>query len=751
MARKKSLIIVESPTKVKTLGKFLRGEYDIKASVGHVKDLPKDKLGVDVKQGFKPQYKVISGKEKVLRELKAAAERALAIYLAPDPDREGEAIAWHIMQELRKVHKGEIFRINFNEITPRAVAHAIESPGSIDTRKVDAQQTRRILDRLVGYKLSPLLWDKVRRGLSAGRVQSVALRLVVEREREIEAFRPREYWTLTASLEAESPPPFEAKLHEVDGERAELSKEEEARSVMEELEGAPFRVERVEQKRRRRHPVPPFITSTLQQEASRKLAFSARKTMRLAQGLYEGVELGPEGTVGLITYMRTDSVRTAPEALSALRGYIREHFGDEYLPSAPNRFRSRKGAQEAHEAIRPTELKWEPEAIASYLSPDQLSLYRLIWNRFLASQMPPALYDQTTADIKAARFLFRATGSVLIFPGFTRLYVEGSEEAEGENGGPLPPLSEGQLLTLRELLPKQHFTQPPPRYSEASLVKALEEKGIGRPSTYAAILSTLQDRHYVGLKKKRFHPTELGCLVSELLVKSFPDLLNVEFTAQMEGQLDAIEEGNGEIQETLRDFYSKFSQDLERAQVEMKDVKRSVERTNEKCPNCGEELLIRWGRYGKFVACSGYPSCNYTRPLADEVEVKEDAEPCERCGSPMVERSGRRGRFLACSAYPQCKNTRPLGPKLPCPAEDCTGLILLRRSKAGRRFWGCSRYPECTYATSCPPVATACPNCGWSFMLRRGRKDGRGYLQCPREGCQGRVENTEDAGTDFEK
>jgi DNA topoisomerase-1 len=570
----KSLVIVESPAKARTISNYLKDEYVIKASVGHIKDLPESRLGVDIDKGFSPEYQVIQGKVKILKEIKTAAQKAKEVYLATDPDREGEAIAWHIAEEVRRPG-GNIHRVLFNEITARSVREAMLKPERLNQNKFEAQQARRILDRLVGYMVSPLLWDKVRRGLSAGRVQTVAVRLLCEREEEIRKFVPQEYWTLEASLEGKNPPPFKAYLLRIDSEKAEIRNETEAQSIKKDLASLPFSVKQVERKERRKNPPPPYITSQLQQEAWRKLRFTAKKTMSIAQRLYEGIELGQEGPVGLITYMRTDSVRIAPEALAGVRQFIQEKYGAEYLPEKPNYYKSRKTAQEAHEAIRPTSMKYEPAAVKPFLTKDQSALYELIWNRFVACQMNPAVYDQTTVDIGAGKYTFRAAGSVLLFPGFMALYIETLEEnGEGEDKeGKLPELTEGEALKLLELLPEQHFTQPPPRYSEATLIKELEEKGIGRPSTYAAILDNIQEREYVAKEKGRLFPTDLGCLVTDLLVAHFQDIFDVQFTAQMEDELDKVEEGEMKWTRALEDFYDPFRKDLEKAKVEMEDIK----------------------------------------------------------------------------------------------------------------------------------------------------------------------------------
>ncbi|MBI1864293.1 MAG: type I DNA topoisomerase, partial [Nitrospirae bacterium] len=614
-----SVIIVESPAKVKTLRKFLSKEYEILASVGHVRDLPKKTLGVDVEKGFEPQYETIKGKKDALAKIRQTAKTAKAVFLATDPDREGEAIAWHVAEEIGNGSKKApaIYRITFNEITKRAVTDALKTPGRIDMSLVDAQQARRVMDRLMGYQLSPLLWEKVRRGLSAGRVQSVAVRLVCEREREINEFKQEEFWSITAGLEAGTPPPFEAKLARLDGKKASLPDQAAAEAALRAVEGKPFRVASVARKEKRRNPVPPFITSTLQQEAARKLGFTAKKTMMLAQRLYEGMEIGSEGSVGLITYMRTDSFRIAKEAQDEARDAIRTRFGPEYLPAAPPVYASKKGAQDAHEAVRPTSPSRTPDAVKDFLERDMARLYRLIWERFIASQMSPALMDATSVEIEAGPGLFKATGSVITFPGFLKVYAEGRDEEEKKNSeepeaqaeereGVLPAMKAGDVLSLKSLAPRQHFTQPPPRYTEATLVKALEEKGIGRPSTYAAILSTIQDRKYAEKIEKKFHPTPLGLLVNDLLVAHFPTILDVAFTARMEEELDRVEEGNLPWRQAVGDFYAPFSESLAQAKVEMRNVKTHEIPTELVCDKCGGKMVIRWGKNGEFLACSAY-------------------------------------------------------------------------------------------------------------------------------------------------
>ena len=732
----KGLIVVESPAKVKTLQKFLGEDYVIKASVGHIKDLPEDELGVDLQKDFQPQYVTISGKAKIVRELKKASKGVKNIYLGPDPDREGEAIAWHIAEEIGNGDKN-IYRILFNEITKKAVLDAIRHPGKLQQSKYEAQQARRILDRLVGYQVSPILWEKVRRGLSAGRVQSVAVRIVCEREREIQDFVSEEYWSLTATLKGkDSPVSFDAKLTKWKGKKVKMAKEAEALAIRKTLENAAYSVSKIVQQEKQRHPFPPFITSRLQQEAYRKLSFPAKKTMWIAQKLYEGVDLGPLGMVGLITYMRTDSVRVSTEAVQQVRGWIKDRFGDSYLPPKPNVYKSRRGAQEAHEAIRPTSIEMEPDKVKSYLDKDQWALYKLIWDRFVSSQMPSADFLQTTVEIKANDAVFTAVGTVPVFQGFMAIYMEGEDDQENGNGEKkLPSLTEGETLELLALTHRQHFTQPPYRFSEATLIKELEEKGIGRPSTYATILATIKEKEYVRLEKGKFSPTELGCLVNDLLVVNFPDIFDIEFTAQMEENLDHIEEGEKDWVETLKEFYLPFEKDLEMAKISMRDVKRELIPTDAVCERCGSKMVKRWGKRGYFLACSTYPKCSYTREVEGngENQVETDAK-CEKCGSPMVIKNGKFGRFLACSNYPTCKFTRSLDTGVRCPQEGCDGMIVERRTHKGRTFYGCSNYPNCTYAVWDKPIPEKCPQCGFPFLVE---KQGKGGVtkRCPQKEC----------------
>jgi len=742
----KGMIVVESPTKVKTLQKFLGDDYIIKASVGHVKDLPEDELGVDIERDFQPQYVTIPGKKKILGELKKASQKVKDIYLGPDPDREGEAIAWHIAEAIDGKDK-KIYRVLFNEITKNAVLEAIKKPGKLQQSKYEAQQARRILDRLVGYQVSPILWEKVRQGLSAGRVQSVAVRIICEREREIENFVSQEYWSLTATLRGkESPVPFDAKLVKWKGKKVEMANESEAMAMKKRLESVSYTVSKVTPQEKKRHPLPPFITSRLQQEASRKLSFSAYKTMKIAQKLYEGVDLGEAGTVGLITYMRTDSPRVSTEAIHQIRGWIKNRFGEEFLPSKPNIYKSRKGAQEAHEAIRPTSIDLDPERMKSVLDKDQWALYKLIWDRFVASQMASAVFLQTTVEIKAGEGIFTASGNVPIFPGFMALYVEAEEnhvsleaktDAEEKK---LPPLSEGEVLQLLNLTPKQHFTQPPPRFSEATLIKELEEKGIGRPSTYATILSTIKEKGYVGIEKGRFFPTELGCLVNDLLVVNFPDILNIEFTALMEENLDKIEEGEKGWVETLKEFYIPFQKDLEMAKVSMRDVKREQIPTEILCEKCGSKMVKRWGKRGYFLACSSYPKCRFTKELEENggnQKLETDVR-CEKCGSPMVIKNGKFGRFLACSNYPTCKSTQSINTGVHCPQEGCEGTLVERRTRKGKIFYSCTNYPQCTFALWDRPIPEKCPLCQAPFLIERQGREGI-VKRCHRKECRYRA------------
>lgn len=731
----KNLVVVESPAKAKTIKKYLGRDYEILSSMGHVIDLPASKLGVDIKDGFKPQYATIKGKAKTLTQIKKSAQQADNIYLACDPDREGEAIAWHIAGQIKNTKK-KVHRVMFYEITKESITKGIAHPGKIDLNRVEAQQARRILDRLVGYQVSPLLWKTVRRGLSAGRVQTVALRLICEREEEIKAFKPQEYWSLAARLEGKSRTPFEASLIKIDGKKASVKNSQASQDLVVELGSATFTVSGIEQKERRRSTYPPFITSTLQQAAARAYGFSAKRTMALAQQLYEGVELGAEGAVGLITYMRTDAVRLAPEAVSGARQFITEHYGAEYLPSEPHHYKSRKGAQEGHEAIRPTLSGRTPDSVKGYLTSDQHKLYSLIWSRFIACQMTPAIYSTKAVDITAGRCLFRATGSTLKFPGFLAAYgVQEDDSGEYADSKTLPEIAEGETMKLLELLPKQHFTEPPARYNEASLIKTLEAQGIGRPSTYASIISTLLDRKYADREQKQLAPTELGQVVSRILVDKFPHIFQVQFTADMETELDKIEQGKLDRVQVLNDFYGPFSLDLKSAESSQDDIKQSlVEQTDLKCPNCQSPMVIKWGRYGRFYACSNYPECKTTKPLEEEEgqQAQASGEICDKCGSPMIVKRGRFGKFLACSNYPQCKSIKPISTGVACPEPGCPGQLTERKTKRGKTFYSCSKYPECKYASWKKPLPQKCENCGFGHLVEGYTKQRGAFPACPK-------------------
>jgi DNA topoisomerase-1 len=692
------LVIVESPTKAKTIKKYLGRKYQVKASMGHVIDLPKSQFGIDVQDNFKPKYITIRGKGPILKELKDARKDAKKVFLAADPDREGEAICWHLARELG-LSRDEATRVEFNEITESAVKQAFKQPRLIDTDRVDAQQARRVLDRLVGYKISPLLWKKVKKGLSAGRVQSVALRLVVDRENEIAGFEPAEYWTLEVKLQGDSQP-FIARYHGREGKKHVPGNGDEMDEIIAGLKGLDFIVADVQKKERRRNPSPPFITSTLQQAASRKLGFTTRKTMMVAQQLYEGLQLGDEGVVGLITYIRTDATRVGQGAQAEARGWVEKEYGKKYLPDRPPVYKAKKGAQEAHEAIRPTSVQRTPERVKGFLSRDQHRLYRLIWERFLASQMRPAVYDTVAARINAGKFQFRATGSQIKFDGYMKLYIEGRDEEEKEEGDLLPELQEGLLLTLLDLKPEQHFTQPPPRFSEAMLVRTLEEKGIGRPSTYAPIVETLQARGYVVRENKLFYATELGRVVLEQLMEFFPEIIEVDFTAQMEEKLDKVADGELDWIEVIRDFYGSFSKSLKVAEEHMEKVVIEPEVSDLPCPNCGKMLVYKMGRYGKFLACPGFPECRFAKPIVKEIGVD-----CPQCGKPLVE----------------------------------------RKTKRGRKFYGCSAYPECQFTTWDVPQKEKCPQCGY-LLLKKGNS-----LYCADKECNYAQKGQESVGVPHKK
>ncbi|MGB4760326.1 MAG: type I DNA topoisomerase [Bacillota bacterium] len=703
---KKSLVVVESPTKAKTISRFLGRGYQVKASMGHVRDLPKSKLGVDIDDGYKPTYINVRGMGGVIRELKAAAKDADTVLFATDPDREGEAISWHLAH-LLGIDPASKCRIEFNEITKNAIREAIKNPRQIDIDYVNAQQARRVLDRLVGYKLSPFLWRKVKRGLSAGRVQSVALRLIVDREREIEAFVPEEYWTIEVDLEplaadeTTKPASFEgqesasfrftARLVSESGKKVHIPNEDEADRIRCDLEQASFVVTAIARKEKRRSPSPPFTTSTLQQEASRKLRFSPSRTMRVAQQLYEGIDIGSEGTVGLITYMRTDSTRVASEAQTEARSYIESAYGKQFVPSRPYQYKSRGGAQDAHEAIRPTSSSRLPDALKPYLTADQYKLYRLIWLRFIASQMSAAVYDSVAVDIQAGVYGLRASGSRLIFPGFLSVYEEGRDAAtEADEGFDLPQLDEGEQLRRIEVRPEQHFTQPPPRYTEATLIRTLEENGVGRPSTYVSIIDTIRKRNYVYLEDRQFRPTDLGVAVNDLLAEYFPSIVDIEFTANLEQDLDKIAEGQAAWDEVVDDFYKPFEQTLETAMKNAETVSVPDQESDEKCPQCGRNLVYKDGRYGRFLACPGVPECRFTKPLIEELDV----------------------------ACPEC----------------AIGRVVKRRSRRGRAFYACSRYPDCRFTSWNEPTNDKCPQCG-SYMVKKNSKRSGNQLACSDKTC----------------
>jgi DNA topoisomerase-1 len=747
----KPLVVVESPTKVRTIKKYLGKDYNVVSTVGHIKDLPSKKIGIDIEDGFRPEYVVIPGKQKVISNLKKEAGDSTEIYLAPDPDREGEAIAWHTADILKK--KGRNFhRVLFHELTRNAILAAIAAPENLNESKFEAQQARRILDRLVGYQVSPILWKKVKRGLSAGRVQSVALRIICERERAIQSFTSEEYWSITAHLETGDKSAFTAKLVKKIGVKIEIPDQEISSKITGELSGAKFIVEKVLKKSTLRNPLPPFITSKLQQDAITKLKFTANKTMMVAQQLYEGIDLGPGEPVGLITYMRTDSTRISRESAEEALMLIRETFGNDYALKEPRFFKNTKKVQDAHEAIRPSSVYYTPEKVAPHLSKDQLALYTLIWKRFVASQMAQAVIDKVTASISAGPYIFNANGSAVKFPGFMSLYISADEDTEEEKKKMLPDLAEGVSLNLNRLEPKQHFTLPPPRFSEASLVKELEEKGIGRPSTYAAILSTIRGKGYVDFVKGYFNPSELGFIVNDLLTESFPNIFNVDFTARMEDDLDRIEGMEAKAVDVLIRFYDSFRHELDKASQEMLSVKGVGFPTGLKCPECGKELKIKVGKNGHFLACSGYPECSYSRDYrrdekgailpVSQPSIEATDRVCDKCRKPMVLRRGKYGDFFACSGYPECRNTlssnmngRTHTTGIKCPQSNCTGEIFEKKSKRGKVFFGCSRYPECTFATWDKPVAKECPLCGAKFLLEKSTKKSGSYSYCNSAGC----------------
>ena len=752
----KNLVIVESPAKAKTIKRYLGNDYQVTPSVGHVVDLPKSTLGVDIEHDFKPEYHVIPGKLKIIEDIKKQAKGKDHIYLATDPDREGEAIAFHIADRLGKALSGKVQRILLHEITKDGVKDALANPTELNRPLFDAQQARRVLDRLVGYRISPILWDKVKRGISAGRVQSVALRIIVEREKEREAFRAEEYWTLDAQLEGKNPPNFKARLFSHAGQRIDNKAyklpEKEAKDVIAACEKKPFTVKSIESKEVRRSATPPFITSRLQQEAARRLSYSPSRTMRIAQRLYEGVELGEAGATGLITYMRTDSPRVSPAALEMVRGHIVAKYGKEYLPDHANMYKGSKSSQDAHEAIRPTALERDPESMAKYLEKDELALYTLIYNRFVSSQMVPAVFDRTTIDIESGNAIFRATGQVMKFDGFIRVYLEGQDEPE-EQEGLLPQLSEGEILKLLAFDPQQHFTQPPPRFSQATLIKELEEKGVGRPSTYVSIMNSLTRVYVEEDESKRLRPTSLGRVVSDLLVKGFPDVLEVGFTAKLEEELDDVEEGRDGWIPTLHRFWTPFNKRLGEAKESMPTVKRTGVKTGLKCELDGGEMVIKWGRNGEFLACSNYPKCRNTKEFKrDEqggIQIQASVAAtmtdvtCEKCGKQMVRKRSRFGEFLGCSGYPDCDGIKklkaePVKTGVKCP-ECKDGEMLERRTRKGKIFWGCGRYPKCKFASWDKVIPQPCPTCSAPYLVEKVTKKEGARWQCAKEGCDYRI------------
>jgi len=748
----KPLLVVESPTKIRTINKYLGKQYKVVATVGHIRDLPPKELGIDVENDFKGTYINIKDKSKVIKNLKKEAGNATEIYLAPDPDREGEAIAFHTAQILKKKNR-KFHRILFHELSKKGITQALLNPLELDEYRFDSQKTRRKLDRLVGYQLSPLLWRKVQRGLSAGRVQSVAVKIICDREREIRAFTPEEYWSITVDLEADMPPVFNASLTKIKGKKTKISNEAMALKVTEDLNKLPYVVDDVKKKQIKRNPLPPFITSKLQQDAINRLRFSAKKTMIVAQQLYEGIEIGTGGPEGLITYMRTDSTRIASDAAFEAMGFIEKKFGKEYTLPKPRFFKNKKSAQDAHEAIRPTSVTITPGKIQNFLSKDQFKLYDLIWKRFVASQMAQAKIDQKTIVIKAGTdYQLSVGGSTITFPGFMKLYKIDEKKSETPKQE-LPVLEKGAKLNKKKVHTKQHFTKPPARFSEASLVKELEENGIGRPSTYAAILSTIRDKGYVELIKRYFVPSELGFIVNDLLVDSFPEILTAKFTASLENNLDSIELGKKTSIEVLKEFYSPFKEKLDLADENMLNVKGVGVKTDLKCPVCNKDLTLKIGKNGHFIACSGYPDCSFTsnyerdekgnikiiKKNIDNTKVKE----CAKCGKDMVLKDGKYGSFLACTGYPECKHTesingdsngREIGMK--CPVEKCSGSVVEKKSKRGKIFFGCNQYPDCTFATWDKPVDKKCPDCGSLYLLEKNtKKDGK-FLKCPEKDCQ---------------
>ncbi len=722
----KSLVIVESDAKSKTINKFLGNDYNVKASVGHIKNLPKNRLGVDIENNFSPEWITIRGKGKILSMLKKAASSSDKVYIATDPDREGEAIAYHLLNEIKKFNTN-IYRVLFYEITDKAVKEAIKNPKTVDQSKVEAQKARRVLDRLVGYKISPFLWKTIFRGLSAGRVQSAALRIICQREEEIISFRPEEYWSIEAVFKTKRDDIFRSKLIKIDDKEVNIPDEKTARKHTDEIKNQEFFITNIKKTQVTRKPYPPYTTSTFQQDAAVRCKMSTKKIMRIAQQLYEGIDL-PGGRTGLITYMRTDSTRLSSAAVGETREFIANNYGTEYVPEKPVYYKTKKNVQDAHEAIRPTSIKRTPQSVAAHLTSDQLQIYTLIWQRFIACQMRPAKLLRTIIDINGGPYQFRTTGSIIKFKGFMQIYNIAKEKDSDIH---LPEgLKKQESLFLEKLDPQQHFTKPPPRYTESSLVKKLDNLGIGRPSTYAITISNLLSRKYVNKERRTLFATELGMNVNRILVSQFPDIFDINFTAYMEQELDQIESGSKNHINVLKDFYQPFSQSLERALSKQEDIKQSLqEKIDEKCPECGRELIVKWGRNGKFIGCTGYPECTYTRPLEEE-ETKTD-EVCEKCGAPMQIKVGKFGRFLACSNYPECKFTKPYSLGIPCPERNCEGEIVERKTRRGKVFYGCSSYPKCKFALWNKPVAQECPKCGYPLLELRHTKSKGSFKQCP--------------------
>ncbi|NKB67065.1 MAG: type I DNA topoisomerase [Candidatus Latescibacteria bacterium] len=739
----KSLVVVESPAKAKTINKILGKDFVVKSCMGHVRDLPPKELGIDIEHGFKPRYVTIRGKGKILTELRRAAQKAETIYLATDPDREGEAIAWHVSHAIAR-KEDNVQRIMFNEITPKAVRNSIQESRTLDLQKIDAQQARRVLDRLVGYEISPLLWKVIHSGLSAGRVQSVALRVICERDREIEAFEAEEYWSIEALVKQEEGQPFRTRLVRHKSEKIAIADQAQAETMAAALNQAELRVKEVKKRNQLRRPAPPFTTSTLQQDCARRLRFSVKRTDAVAQQLYEGIEL--EGEVrGLITYMRTDSVRVSDDALAEVREQISHRYGPEFLPEEANKYKTKNNAQDAHEAIRPTSVDLDPGQLKDLLTRDQVRVYELIWNRFVASQMRPQILNITTIDIEAGEYLLRSSGSSTQFPGFSQVYSESKEEEEEEtNDGPPPNIARAEILQLQELFQQQHFTKPPAHYSEAALVKELEAKGIGRPSTYSSIITTIQDRQYVEKVNNRYlSATERGHTVNKLLVEIFPHIFNVEFTARMEDELDRIEEGSTGWVDAVEQFYASWKDTLEDANKRRKELKQSLQEESAiVCEECNRNMVIKWGRNGRFLACPGYPECKNTKPLGDEQDQPATDEKCDQCGAPMQVKTGRYGRFLACSSYPDCKSVKPLFLGIPCPEEACGGQLVEKQSRKGKVFYGCDQYPKCKFASWDKPVLQACPHCQAPLLFERDRRGGSSSLSC--KVCNNQIDNTQD-------